>query len=200
MQRRDFLQIAVMLGGISASGLVRALTQASTEPPAVPRHLSEAQRAQIAVLAELVIPRTDTPGAIDAGVPAFIEQILTRWYTDTEYRIFMQGLDTLEQQALQRFGNAYAACSEAQQNLLLAEQEVHARDQQRLHPPPQASAADKPLIDQEAPFFSKLKELVVVGYYTSEVAAQSEMVYLPIPNAYRGEATLADSDGKQYIW
>ncbi len=45
-----------------------------------------------------------------------------------------------------------------------------------------------------------LDELVVVGYYTSAVAAQSEMVYLPIPNAYRGEATLADSDGKQYIW
>ena len=200
MQRRDFLQIAVLLGGISASGLVRALTQTAHAAPVAQRELSEAQRAQIAVLAEQVIPRTDTPGAIDAGVPAFIEQILTRWYTDTEYRIFMQGLDTLEQQAQQRFGNAYAACNEEQQNLLLAEQEVHARDQQRLHPPPQASAADKPLIDQEAPFFSKLKELVVVGYYTSEVAAQSEMVYLPIPNAYRGEATLADSDGKQYIW
>ncbi len=200
MQRRDFLQIAVLLGGISASGLVRALTQTADAAPVAQRALSEAQRAQIAVLAEQVIPRTDTPGAIDAGVPAFIEQIVTRWYTDTEQRIFMQGLDTLEQQAQQRFGNAYAACSEAQQNLLLAEQEVHARDQQRLHPPPQASAADKPLIDQEAPFFSKLKELVVVGYYTSEVAAQSEMVYLPIPNAYRGEATLADSDGKQYIW
>lgn len=200
MQRRDFLQIAVLLGGISASGLVRALTQTADAAPVAQRVLSEAQRAQIAVLAERVIPRTDTPGAIDAGVPAFIEQILTRWYTDTEYRIFMQGLDTLEQQAQQRFGNAYAACNEEQQNLLLAEQEVHARDQQRLHPPPQASAADKPLIDQEAPFFSKLKELVVVGYYTSEVAAQSEMVYLPIPNAYRGEATLADSDGKQYIW
>jgi hypothetical protein len=200
MQRRDFLQIAVLLGGISASGLVRALTQTADAAPVAQRVLSEAQRAQIAVLAERVIPRTDTPGAIDAGVPAFIEQILTRWYTDTEYRIFMQGLDTLEQQAQQRFGNAYAACGEEQQNLLLAEQEVHARDQQRLHPPPQASAADKPLIDQEAPFFSKLKELVVVGYYTSEVAAQSEMVYLPIPNAYRGEASLADSDGKQYIW
>ena len=200
MQRRDFLQIAVLLGGISASGLVRALTQTADAAPVAQRALSEAQRAQIAVLAEQVIPRTDTPGAIDAGVPAFIEQIVTRWYTDTEQRIFMQGLDTLEQQAQQRFGNAYAACSEAQQNLLLAEQEVHARDQQRLHPPPQASAADKPLIDQEAPFFSKLKELVVVGYYTSEVAAQSEMVYLPIPNAYRGEASLADSDGKQYIW
>ena len=200
MQRRDFLQIAVLLGGISASGLVRALTQTADAAPVAQRALSEAQRAQIAVLAEQVIPRTDTPGAIDAGVPAFIEQIVTRWYTVTEQRIFMQGLDTLEQQAQQRFGNAYAACSEAQQNLLLAEQEVHARDQQRLHPPPQASAADKPLIDQEAPFFSKLKELVVVGYYTSEVAAQSEMVYLPIPNAYRGEATLADSDGKQYIW
>ena len=152
------------------------------------------------MLAKNVIPRTDTPGAIDAGVPAFIEQILSNWYTDTEHRIFMQGLDTLEREAWQRFGNAYPACSEEQQHLLLAEQEIHARDQQRLHPPPQASAADKPLIDEQAPFFNKLKELVVVGYYTSEVAALTEMVYLPVPNAYRGEATLADSNGKQYIW
>lgn len=200
MQRRDFLQLTVMLGGITASGLVRALSQGAAVTPPAQRVLSEAQRVQIAVLAELVIPRTDTPGAIDAGVPAFIEQILTGWYTDTEHRIFMQGLDTLEREAQQRFGKPYSACTEEQQTLLLAEQEVHARDQQRLHPPPQASAADKPLIDEQAPFFSKLKELVVVGYYTSEVAAQTEMVYLPIPNAYRGEATLSDSDGKQYIW
>ncbi|MBF7729663.1 gluconate 2-dehydrogenase subunit 3 family protein [Pseudomonas sp. N040] len=200
MQRRDFLQIAVMLGGITASGLVRALTQTAAAPLVAPRLLSDAQRAQISVLAELVIPRTDTPGAIDAGVPAFIEQIVTSWYTDTEHGIFMQGLDTLEHEAQQRFGNSYSACSEAQQTVLLAEQEVHARDQQRLHPPPQASAADKPLIDEQAPFFSKLKELVVVGYYTSERAALTEMVYLPVPNGYRGEATLADSDGKQYIW
>lgn len=200
MQRRDFLQIAVMLGGITASGLVRALTQTATAAPATPRLLSEAQRAQIALLAELVIPRTDTPGAIDAGVPAFIEQILSGWYTDTEHRIFMQGLDTLEAEAQQRFGQSFNACTEEQQTTLLAEQEVHARDYQRLHPQPAASAADKPVIDEQAPFFSKLKELVVVGYYTSESAALTEMVYLPIPNGYRGEATLVDSDGKQYIW
>ncbi len=200
MQRRDFLQITVMLGGITASGLVRALTQTAAAPLVAPRLLSDAQRVQISVLAELVIPRTETPGAIDAGVPAFIEQILTGWYTDTEHRIFMQGLDTLEREAQQRFGQSYSTCSEAQQTLLLAEQEVHARDQQRLHPPPQASAADKPVIDEQAPFFSKLKELVVVGYYTSERAALTEMVYLPVPNGYRGEATLAESDGKQYIW
>jgi hypothetical protein len=200
MQRRDFLQLTVMLGGITASGLVRALSQGSASTPPAQRDLSEAQRAQIAVLAELVIPRTETPGAIDAGVPAFIEQILTRWYTDTEHRIFMQGLETLEREAQQRFGKAYVSCTEAQQSLLLAEQEVHARDQLRLHPPKQASVMDKPLIDEQAPFFNKLKELVVVGYYTSETAALTEMVYLPVPNGYRGEATLAESNGKQYIW
>jgi len=200
MQRRDFLQISLMLGGISASGLARALVSTEGEAPPARRMLASGQQAQIAVLAELIIPRTDTPGAVDAGVPAFIEQILNGWYTDTEYRIFIEGLVTLEREAQQRFGQSFVSCNEAQQSLLLAEQEVHARDQLRLHPPQQGSPAEKPVIDEEAPFFNKLKELVVVGYYTSELAAQSEMIYLPVPNAYRGEATLVDSDGKQYIW
>jgi hypothetical protein len=198
MQRRDFLQISIMLGGITASGLVRALA-GGTEPLAQ-RQLLPLQRAQIAVLAELVIPRTDTPGAIDAGVPAFIEHILSAWYTDTEFRIFSEGLQTLEREAQQRFGKSFVALDEAQQSSLLAEQEVHARDQLRQHPPPQASMADKPVIDEQAPFFNKLKELVVVGYYTSEAAALSEMVYLPVPNGYHGESTLIASDGKQYTW
>mgnify|MGYP003492913679 FL=1 len=200
MQRRDFLQLTVMLGGISASGLVRALTQTAGATPLAQRDLSEAQRAQIAVLAEQVIPRTDTPGAIDAGVPAFVEEILSRWYTTTEHGIFIEGLQTLEREAQQRFGKAYVACTAEQQNQLLAEQEVQARDQLRLNPPKQASVMDKPLIDEQAPFFNKLKELVVVGYYTSESAAMTEMVYLPVPNGYRGEATLAESNGKQYVW
>ena len=72
MQRRDFLQISLMLGGISASGLARALVSTEGEAPPARRKLAPAQQAQIAVLAELVIPRTDTPGAVDAGVPAFI--------------------------------------------------------------------------------------------------------------------------------
>lgn len=200
MQRRDFLQIAVMLGGITASGLARALASSAGEAPAALRHITPPQRQQIAVLAELVIPRTDTPGAVDAGVPAFIEHILNVWYTDTEYQIFSEGLQTLEREAQQRFGKAFVNLDEARQTSLLAEQEIHARDQLRLHPPRQGSAAEKPLIDEHAPFFNKLKELVVVGYYTSEAAALSEMVYLPVPNAYRGEATLVDSAGKQYIW
>lgn len=192
--------MAALLGGISASGLVRALSARDEAAPSSSRSLSPAQHALIAVLAEQVIPRTETPGALDAGVPAFIEQIITGWYTDTEYRIFLQGLDSLEQQAVQQFGQPYVALPAAQQDALLAAQESQAFAERRAHPPAEGSPADKPQIDEQAPFFIKLKELVVVGYYTSETAAQTEMVYLPIPNGYRGEASLAESDGKQYIW
>ena len=192
--------MAALLGGISASGLVRALSARDEAAPPPSRSLSAAQRALIAALAEQVIPRTDTPGALDAGVPAFIEQIVASWYTDTEYRIFLQGLDSLEQQAVQQFGQPYVALPAAQQDALLAAQESQAFAERRAHPPAEGSPADKPQIDEQAPFFIKLKELVVVGYYTSETAAQTEMVYLPIPNGYRGEASLAESDGKQYIW
>jgi hypothetical protein len=49
----------------------------------------------------------------------------------------------------------------------------------------------------ELPFYVKLKELTVLGYYTSELAAQSELVYLPVPGRYDGDFLFAEI-GRQW--
>src|SRR4051812_6689583 len=54
------------------------------------------QRALVAALSERIIPTTDTPGAIAAGVPAFIEMMLADWYEPTDRNEFMTGLGVLE--------------------------------------------------------------------------------------------------------
>lgn len=206
MQRRDFIAgTSLLLGGLSASGLANALAgkvDVARSTRTVRRTLTREQLAMINTLSDLVIPRTDTPGAVDAGVPEFLEHIVSSWYTDTEFAVFVDGLAWLGRAARERFGRGYVACSAGEQTRLLEEMEVQARDYHRAHPAKVTtdSVMGKGAIDQHAPFFTKLKELVVVGYYTSELAATTEIIYLPVPMKYAGEATLAESGGKQYIW
>src|SRR5258708_40152978 len=50
------------------------------------------QHATVTAIAELIIPRTDTPGATDVRVTEFIELIVTEWYDAEERTHFLNGL------------------------------------------------------------------------------------------------------------
>lgn len=168
MKRRTLLQALAL----AATGVLHAKPAASK--------LEEAQQHLVAELAELVIPRTETPGAIDAGVPAFIDHIVSDWYTPLERSIFIEGLA------------AIAAAGPA--NRVTALQALE-RQASSYSPPPGTSVFGKP--DERSPFFFKLKLLVVLGYYTSEIGATSELALNPVPARYDGNVDFA-TVGKQW--
>src|SRR5256885_395663 len=61
--------------------------------------LTDPQLALVGAIADTIIPRTDTPGATDVGVPAFVNVIVSENYTDTDRAAFIAGLDAIEAQA-----------------------------------------------------------------------------------------------------
>ncbi len=201
MLRRQFLSNAlVLLAGVSSSGLVRALSGAG--PATANGSLSGHHKAICNELCEMFIPRTDTPGAVDAGVPDFIDEIVSRWYSKREREIFLGGLEELDRRAREEHDVVFLESSAAQRSALLSAFEA---DASKYVPERKAglTAADivgKGTIDEETPFFSKLKELVVLGYYTSEAASSTETVYIPVPGRYSGDALLSESNGRQYTW
>ena len=116
MNRREFLQCAALLvSGASASRLGFALTQEQTAYLATAPnynttavdYLTPAQRRIIAALSEIVIPRTDTPGAIDAGVPRFIELMAADWFNAQERAIFDAGVEDLQTRIPAEYGSAF---------------------------------------------------------------------------------------------
>lgn len=144
---------------------------------AVLKTLNPRQNATITTIAELIIPQTDTPGAKAARVNEFIDLILTEWYDEEEKSTFMTGLADVDSRTRDLYGNDFVDCAEKQQVEILhaLDDEVAARDQdarrRRSHPP-------------EKNFFFMMKQLTLVGYYTSQVGFEQELHGEIIPSRH----------------
>jgi hypothetical protein len=194
VNRRDAIaQIAFLAGSSLAVGFAQAALRGA------PLHVSpshsaftDAQRTMIEQLAELIIPRTDTPGAIDAGVPVFIDQIVSSWYTPVERSIFMDGLKNLDAVCGAAYGRRFNACDMERQTHALTQSDESSRAYQ------EGSALNiRDAPDEQSPFFYKLKLLTVLGYYTSQVGATQELSYNPVPGKYDGNINF-DKVGRQW--
>jgi gluconate 2-dehydrogenase gamma chain len=111
-------------------------------------YLTPAELEWLKVLVDTIIPRTDTPGASDAGVPAFIDRRLATNAPLSE--VFRSGMKSLDADAQARFGAAFPAVTPEQRILLLTSR-------------------------QDEPFFTAMKGLTVDGYYTSEAGLKQEL-------------------------
>jgi hypothetical protein len=133
-RREALVTIAALAAGSSAHAQTSFLTQSEVD--------------WLKALVDTIIPRTDTPGASDAGVPAFIDRRLAANPALTE--IFRSGMKSVDSDAQARFGAAFPALSAEQQIALLTSR-------------------------QDEPFFTALKGLTIDGYYTSEAGLKQEL-------------------------
>jgi len=176
-RRQALQQVAVLLGGaISAPTLAGVLSTATrrawaASPQWAPRTLSAAQLELVATVAEHIIPETDTPGARAAGVHRFVDALLSDHYATAERDRFVAGLADVDARARSAHGQAFAQCAPEQRIALLTELDAR------------AYAASR---GEDGWFFRRMKELTLVGYYTSEIGAMQELHVSPF-GAYRGD-------------
>lgn len=179
MKRRTLLKTAaIILGGVSSLSVTSAVLAGVNSKADIKNIvLSAKQKKYIEILSEMIIPRTDTPGAIEARVPHFVEMMVSDWYTDTERKIFFEGLLSLDNFCKDEFQIDFINASAEQQIIALEKAEEIS---EHYKPKDVVKKGD----DEEKPFFNKIKELVVLGYFTSEVGAQQELKYNPVPMKY----------------
>lgn len=194
MQRREFLVHSARVLGVAASSSLMAGALAAEPGVCKPAQscLDKAQLGTLATLVELIIPATDTPGAVEAGVVDFIDLIVSDWYTPKERKIFLGGLLALDQYCMEQFGATCQLCLPAQQVQALQYFETLAAG----YVPARRSMFQRSF-DESAPFFTKLKELTTFGYFTSEVGARQALSYNPVPGQYLGDYPL-DRVGKAW--
>jgi glucoside 3-dehydrogenase (cytochrome c) hitch-hiker subunit len=121
--------------------------------PYKPRVLKQAQMEWVAKLVDLIIPRSDTPGASDAGVPVYIDRTLSR--NAAAKTRFLAGIAQLNAAAKKKFGSDFSKLDAAKQVELLT-----------------AISAEKSALGR---FFKLVKDLTIEGYYTSKPGLTVEL-------------------------
>jgi hypothetical protein len=199
MNRRELIQrVAMLMGGaISAPAVLGVLNGCSPKPSGAswtPQFLSKEEGVVVDDVAELMIPRTDTPGARDVGVPAFIDVILKDAYPAEDQARFVSGLKDFEAEAQRAHGKPFLELPQAQRLGFL--QKVH----------DEAAAAEKKQADNEVPpserkrpFVLMMKELTLLGFFVSKPGATQVLQYIAVPGGYRACIPIAQAgNGKQW--
>ena len=185
MNRRQFMQLsALVLAGGAVSGPSLAVDQQQLfvlgrsfiEQPV--DLFSSAQRKLLQAAVETIIPRTDTPGALDASVDRFIELCVAQFMTEPERTVFIAGLDELVNAVDQQKSDLITLLTE------LEEQHSDAAWYQLGNRVGNG-------FDSSAPFICQLKELTVVGFFMSEVGATQVLRHNPMPGQFDGDTMLA---------
>lgn len=176
MNRREAIRrTAILVGGtISASAMMGVLNGCKADPKSswAPKYFTADEANLLDAIVERIIPKTDSPGAKDAGVPSFIDTMMAEFYQDKEKNILREGLKTVEADAKAAHSKSFASLSPEQQDELLTKYDKEAYDENRK--------------SEDTHFFRTLKELTVLGFFTSEVGATEFLKYDPVPGNYVG--------------
>lgn len=174
MNRREAVQhIAILLGGAMV-GANALLTGCKTETG-----LKNAWQPEDIVyldeIAETILPATATPGAKAAQVGQFMTVMVDDCYEARDQEVFRKGMGQLNDLAKEKFGNTFLKLDASQRHQLLvtldAEQKGYMKAKKEGEP---------------AHYFRMMKELTLLGFFTSEVGMTKARRYEPVPGSYNG--------------
>ena len=116
--RREAIRRAALLAGVAlAPEWLEFAGRAQT--PATKAYLTSAHGSVVSAAAERILPRTDTPGAIDVGVPAFIDRFYGEFMNPADRQLLVTALDEIERAAKTAHDASFAALTAAQQDAVL---------------------------------------------------------------------------------
>ncbi len=126
-------------------------------------------------IAEGILPETKTPGAKAANVGLFMTTMVLDCYSEEERTIFRNGLKQIELDSREKFGRPFMKLNTTERYDLLLIVDKQQKDYMK-------SKKD----DQPVHYFRMMKELVLLGYFTSEAGCTKARRYMPVPGKYIG--------------
>ena len=205
MTRRAVVQaVATMLGGTALTGGDRllafsfdngALEQALAEGAGM---FSAADVALLDEIADTILPETSTPGAKAAKSGAFMALMVTEAYTRRNQQVFRDGMRLLDEACrASANGVTFMQATPAERLSLLEalDREQRTAMEERAEAPRSRAPAAAGIPDDEPPhYFRMMKELALVGYFTSEIGYEQAMRYIETPGRFDPCVTLSPGD------
>ena len=201
-RREAIARVSALLGGIAFVGGSRVLAAAERARPASGAAIGEFSLAEIAFLdeiAETILPATKTPGAKAAMTGAFMALMVTDCYGPAQQKVFREGMRKLDE-ACKRSNSAAFMVATPQQRLavlnvldqeqkrVMDSREAADRKRKGLAPVPGLVVAidegNDQITDRPPHYFRMMKELTLLGYFTSEIGCKQAMRYVEAPGRF----------------
>jgi len=169
------------MGGILSASAMATIFDSCVAPVEgevwTPDFLSVDQGKLVTKIADILIPSTDTAGAVEALIPQFVDKVANLRLSSEEQAQVQAGFTAFSEACKAANGKAFLDCSDAEQLAFLQAQEKIAFD------------------GNEPTLFGGLKEMIYRGYFTSEVGATEVLKYESVPGNYDGCIPFSDVNG-----
>jgi len=222
MNRREAVRsVAFLMGGALSATTIGVFLEScnSTSTKSTGSLFTEDQQKLITEVADIIIPTTSSPGAKAAGVGPFIAMMLKDCYPEEAQKVFVKGLEDLEQQARDGYKKTFIELTVPQRQELLGKlrdatvaatkvekEKLEELEKQKTDPEKAKSQTentgtisilpkDKPKMEPR--FFSIIRDLTLLGYFTSEIGATQAYSFVEIPGRYDG---CVDLKPGQKVW
>ncbi len=203
ISRRDAIRLVTgLLGGAAIAGSDYVLAY-SFDESLLSRTMVQGAgaftAADVALLdeiAETILPETATPGAKAAKTGAFMALMVTGAYTEEQRQVFMDGVRQVNLASLRNHGTDFMTASAAQRLAVVEalDREQKAAMDARLPEPVNRAPAAPAAPDEPAHYFRMMKELALLGFFTSEIGCTKALRYVEAPGRYDPCAPLAPGD------
>ncbi|MEM9159112.1 MAG: gluconate 2-dehydrogenase subunit 3 family protein [Verrucomicrobiota bacterium] len=171
--KRAGLMLGAALSASTLSGVAAAQTRAAgAKGKAV--NLSAKEFELVSAFSERILPRTDTPGAVDVGVPEFADAMFGGFLSESEEETFRKGLASVDAISQETYRKAFVDLGASEQDAVI--QEIAKSNGQDLKS-----------------FYRKARELTIVGYFTSEEVMRNVLNYDFIPGRYDGCVPISET-------
>lgn len=177
MDRRQALsRVALILGGtvVGANFFLEGCKPADQEAK-TGLDFDANDIAYLDEVAETILPATATPGAKAAKTGAFMTVMVKDCYEQKNQKIFREGMNTLNNQSKKKFDKVFLEITPEQRHELLVEIDKE-----------QAKYTSEKKQDDPPHYFRLMKELTLLGFFTSEVGATQALRYVEAPGRYDG--------------
>jgi hypothetical protein len=176
-RREAIRRVSALLGGVAFVGGSALLTACERRKPGAAATaagtFTTEDIAYLDEVAETILPETKTPGAKAAQVGAFMALMVTDTYEPSDQRIFQDGMRQLDQESKTANGTAFMAATPAQRLSLLEKLDRE-----------QKTYMDARKDDAPTHYFRMMKELTLLGYFTSEIGYTKAMRYAESPGRF----------------
>jgi hypothetical protein len=175
MNRRDAIsRVGLILGGtvIGAELFISGCKSSSINTDDL------AAKETVAFLNEVgetILPETSTPGAKAANVGGFMATMVNDCYTPEDQKVFKKGISQLDDASDKKFSKKFMEIDAKQKTELLTQLDKEQKEYSKTKKPEDANH-----------YFTMMKQLTLLGYFTSEVGATKALRYVPVPGKYDG--------------